>query len=236
MAKRYPEIRLISTPIRSKADAWNTIRKNARSDIIVYSDADIVAERDAIRLLYEDLAINSELQLVGANLVMRIEGSKGLMKLINPVLAKSPPKAILNGRLYAIRRSVVEEIPLNVINEDEWLSLKVLTSGDQRFKTNADAKAHYTPPLTLTDYIKYRLRCDVGDYQIKMEYPELDRSHSSTFKGRGRFLIDLPLNEKMVLPLLACIYFYCKFASGIAYKRESITHEYEVIKSTKRVL
>lgn len=236
MAKKHPEIRLITTPIIGKAYKWNMVKEKARSDIVVYCDADIVIEKSAVRLLYEDLMMRPELQLVGANIIMRIEGSKGLMRLINPILAKSPPKATLNGRLYAIRRDAIEDIPSDIINEDEWLSLKILTSGEQRFGVDSESKAYYTPPLTLTDHIQYKLRCYVGTCQIKREYPELNHSYTSTFRGRGNFLKNLSFHEKMVLPLLAGIYFYCKALSWVAYETKRITHEFDIVKSTKKVL
>lgn len=227
LAAQRSEIKLITTDYDTKPLAWNLIKKAANPDtnIFVFCDADVVLDKDAVSHLYQTLQEDSKVQLVGAHLIMITEGRQDIwMKLINPVLAKASPKGTLNGRLYAIRKSATEaigDLPFWLINEDEYLSLKIQQQfGPDAFQVNMQAKGYYTPPLTFSDYFNYRFRCEVGHVQIKKDFKSQDfdfRSYS-TFRGRGNYLKNLSLREKMVLPVLGVINFWCKLAAGSAYE------------------
>jgi len=239
LAQQHQEIKLVTTDIQGKAYAWNLLIKAAQqtSDAFVFCDADVVLGQSAINALYVGLKGDDKVKLAGARLIMVIEGSRGLMKVINPVLGKAPPKGTLNGRLYALRKDAVDavgNIPPWTINEDEYLSLKIQQLfGQEAFKVNMRARAYYTPPLTLSDYCRYRFRCEVGHVQLK-KTERFDFKPYSTFRGRGSYLWNLSLREKTVLPVLAAINFWCKVAAGDAYEWGDVKG-IEVIESTKKV-
>lgn len=239
LAQQHQEVRLVTTDIHGKAHGWNLLREAAQStsDTFIFCDADVVLDPYAINALNVALKTDSKIKLVGAHLIMVTEGSRGLMKIINPVLGKAPPKGTLNGRLYALRKEAIDavgNIPPWTINEDEYLSLKIQQLfGQDAFKVNMQARAYYTPPLTLQDYFQYRFRCEVGHAQLK-KTEKFDFKPYSTFRGRGSYLRNLSLREKMVLPVLAAINFWCKVAAGDAYEWGDVKR-IEAIESTKKV-
>lgn len=239
LAQQHQEIRLVTTDIQGKAYGWNLLTKAAQptSTTFVFCDADVVLDQYAISALNTGLKTDNKVKLAGAHLIMVTKDSHGLMKIINPVLGKAPPKGTLNGRLYALRRDAADavgNIPPWTINEDEYLSLKIQQLfGPDAFRVNMQARAYYTPPLTLWDYFQYRFRCEVGHAQLR-KTEEFDFKPYSTFRGRGNYLRNLSLGEKMVLPILGAIHFWCKVAAGDAYEWGDVKG-IEAIKSTKKV-
>lgn len=209
----HPEIRLLRTDLPGKPIAWNSIVKAANdSDIFVFCDADIELKNDTLQHLYKSLKKDSQLKLVGAHLVMITDGSQGIMRVINPILANTPPKGTLNGRLYGITNDAIQTVgvmPPWIINEDEYLALHTLDKyGKQSYQINLNAKANYAGPLTLKDWVGYRSRTAAGHRQLKRLYPHLDFKPYGTLYGRRDYIRNLPLQQKMVLPLMAVMAFY----------------------------
>lgn len=209
----HPEIRLLRTDLHGKPIAWNSIvRAASDSDIFVFCDADIELKTNALLLLHRSLKEDPRLKLVGAHLIMNTDGSQGIMRVINPILANAPPKGTLNGRLYAITKDATQtedSMPFWVINEDEYLTYFIRqTFGQQAYQINADAQAEYTGPLTLKDWVNYRIRTAAGHRQLKRLYPHLDFKPYGTLYGRRDYIRNLPLQQKMVLPLMAVMAFY----------------------------
>ncbi len=175
VAKHY-DVRLLSIQERGKPVAWNTLRRKALHEYLVFMDGDVQVAPDAFQVMYDTLLDKPTLAAVTAVNVPIFPSNRTSLD----TFTVAPPGELgcLSGRLYMIRAGALQEamntfsfseMPANVINEDYWVTCLL---GNGRWTTAYNATVFFTPP-TWNDYCRVETRIFRGRLQMHREYPEL---------------------------------------------------------------
>jgi hypothetical protein len=134
------------------------------------------------------------------------------------------------GRLYASAPALPEAMPETVLHEDAYLSVRL---GRARFAKEPDALVYLRPPTTWSEYLRQRIRNEVGKLQLTHEFPDLHRQHGfGTYPWR-RFVREIAPRE---YPLVALSMAARAFARMRALRqiRHGFHRGWAVLPSTKR--
>jgi hypothetical protein len=222
-------LRLLRLAPRSKVAAWNAIRAEARGAIIVFADADVRVAPDAVGRLVHRLADAPELAAVAGREAAILTPDDGLVAR----LAALPYRfdfANVSGRLYAIRTGALEALPAHVLHEDAYLTVRL---GRHRFVKQSDAIVYLRPPTTWHDYLRQRVRNEVGKLQLTREFADLHAQHGFGRYPWGAFLRGIRARE---LPLVALSLATRVYARARARRevRAGFPTGWSVLPSTKR--
>lgn len=171
----HPDIRSLHRPERGgKSAALNRAVGEAAKEILVFSDANTVLNREALRRIahhYQDPIIGGVagekkvLPAAGSDEVGQAEGLywkyESYLKKIDASFYSVVGAA---GELFSFRRSLFEPIPSNVILDDFVSSLKVAQRG-YRVAYEPEAYAMELPSLSLGDERKRKVRIAAGGFQ-----------------------------------------------------------------------
>jgi biofilm PGA synthesis N-glycosyltransferase PgaC len=171
----HPDVRSLHRPERKgKSAALNRASGEAGGDVLVFSDANTILNREALRkiaLHYQDPAIGG---VAGEKKVLTASGSdeigqaEGLYWKYESFLKKVDASfySVVGaaGELYSFRRSLFEPIPSSAILDDFVSSLKVAQNG-YRIAYEPGAYAMELPSLSLGDERKRKVRIAAGGFQ-----------------------------------------------------------------------
>jgi cellulose synthase/poly-beta-1,6-N-acetylglucosamine synthase-like glycosyltransferase len=176
-ARRHglPNLRVFDFPERGgKASVLNRLAQAAQGEILAFSDANTMFDPQAMRLLvdgFEDAkvgCVSGRLRLVSPNanpggrgegLYWRYETAiKRLESRLGAVIGA-------NGAIYAIRRELFVAIPGGTINDDFFLSAKVLEQG-WRSIYRPEAEASEQTATSLAGEYRRHLRDAAGHFQV----------------------------------------------------------------------
>jgi hypothetical protein len=121
-------------------------------------------------------------------------------------------------------------MPASVLHEDAYLTVRL---GRERFAKEPEALVYLRPPTTWREYLRQRVRNEVGKLQLTHEFPELHRAHGFGRYPWRRFVRDISPRE---YPLVAL----SMMARAVARMRalRQIKHGFRrgwaVLPSTKR--
>jgi GT2 family glycosyltransferase len=158
-ALRMPNVRVLDLPRVGKADALRAAVGTADSDILVFSDANSVFARDALRQLvrpFDDPGVGgvagNQVYVQGTGQDAIVVGEQSYWNFDRTMkTAQSRAGHVIQttGALYAIRRPLFRPIPAGV-NDDFYLSLAVIDSGYRLvFEPAAVAYESVAPSRTL---------------------------------------------------------------------------------------
>jgi cellulose synthase/poly-beta-1,6-N-acetylglucosamine synthase-like glycosyltransferase len=167
-------IRLLHHEIRRGVSAaWNEIFREARGEIIVLYDADIIIDADATAHLIESMkgniglcASNPKPLLLKTSIVTR--ASRFVAHWLGSVRNERLSQYTVMGRALSISSKAAKRIviPENVIALDLYLQCKVLEQGfGVLYKENA--VVYFKPPDNMLDLCSQILRATNGHKQIK---------------------------------------------------------------------
>lgn len=170
---------LFSPERRGKSHALNRGVQEATGDILVLSDANAYYLPDAITNLVRHYADEKVAGVSGKKTVRESESqiaeSEGLYWRFESTLKKLETKTGSTvgvvGEMNSLRRSLYEAIPENIINDDAFLALRILSQG-YRVVYEPEAISWETSAATTADEIKRRQRINAGRYQ-QMFLPQL---------------------------------------------------------------
>ncbi len=189
-------LRLLRLPAQSKVAAWNALRAAARAPIIVFADADVRVAPGALGALVRRLDASPTLAIVAGREVARLEPGDGLV-----ARAAALPYRFdfgnVPGRLYALRVAAMPEAMPPVVAEDGYLTVRF---GRRRFVKDPQAVVYLRPPTTWRDYLRQRVRHELGKLQLQRDFEELYRRHGFGHSPRREFLRAIALRE---YPLVA---------------------------------
>ncbi len=169
-----PRIRLLESE-HGKPYAWNRLFEEARHDYLIFLDGDVVARKDALRQVYDDL--EKGLVLSGGIAIPNLSKVGLLTKLIWYPRMPANSDCVI-GALYGVERRRLREkmrekgyvhMPVNLVGDDQWLALVV---GKDSWKLNPQAAVFYTPP-DIVDLYRYIRRVEMISYQLAREHPHL---------------------------------------------------------------
>ncbi len=222
-------VRVLRIAEQSKVAAWNAIRAAARAPIIVFTDADVRLDADAIPRLLARLTASPELAAVAGREVASLGTGDGLVAR----LAALPYRfdfANVPGRLYALRTAALPDaMPPHVLHEDAYLSVRL---GRRRFVKVDDAIVYLRPPTTWREYVGQRVRNELGKLQLAAEFPDLLRVHGFGVTPWRAFLRGIALREYPLVALSLATRAYARLAAR-RRSRAGFGHGWDALPTTK---
>jgi len=161
-----------SPPRRGKMAAINRAIPLASGEIIVFSDANNMYSPNAIRELTAPFSDTSVGAVTGAKSIQRGDGalgeSEGAYWKYESFIKKQETRLSTSigapGEILAIRRSLYEAPPDNIINDDFYLAMRLIRRG-YRIIYNPQARSIERVSLSAQDEVTRRARIVAGRYQ-----------------------------------------------------------------------
>lgn len=223
-------VRLLRLAVRSKTAAWNAIRDAARAAIIVFADADVRVVPAAIPLLVRRLEASPELAIAAGREEPVVTPADGIVARV-AALPHRFDFGNVPGRLYALRTAALPEpMPASVLHEDAYLSVRL---GRARFAKEPAAIVRLRPPGTWDEYLRQRIRNEVGKLQLTHEFPELHAAHGFGVYDWRRFVREIAPREYPLVALSLIARVYAR-ARALRQIRHGFHRGWAVLPSTKR--
>ena len=173
---RYSRIKLLHQPQRGgKSAALNRAVKAAKNEVLIFSDANTLLNKKAVRIMaahYADPIVGGvsgeKKVLVPTYSADEVVNSEGLYWKYESTLKKidSDFWSVVGaaGELFSVRRELYEPLPHHVILDDFLLSMKVALKG---FRIIYEPKAFATelPSFSVADEHKRKVRIAAGGFQ-----------------------------------------------------------------------
>ncbi|MGE0684176.1 MAG: glycosyltransferase family 2 protein [Candidatus Binatia bacterium] len=173
---RIPCCSVILTERRGKPPAWNLLWRRAAGEIVLFCDADVRIDQEAVWFLYSRLQQESHLVLVAAREAPVLEEGGTMWSRMGAIPYRFD-FGNAGGRLLMLRKGVLPNgMPEDLLLEDAWLTVAV---GKDRVAKEWRSVVYFLPPATGRDYFAERVRTEGGKLQIR-------RAH-------GNFLKDGPV-------------------------------------------
>jgi cellulose synthase/poly-beta-1,6-N-acetylglucosamine synthase-like glycosyltransferase len=181
-AAKHPQIRFTDFERQGKANILNRLVPQAKSDILIFTDANVLFSEDLIFQLTKHFK-NPEIGQVGANIVNRGIRSDGIsfqekayiqretfIKYQEGIIWGCSMGAF--GACYALRKNLFRTIPQNFLMEDFFISMNVL---EKNFKalTELDALAYEDVSNEISEEFKRKVRISAGNFQNLSVYKHL---------------------------------------------------------------
>lgn len=186
---------------RGKVEAINHAMERARGEVVVFSDANNFYEAETLRRLVAPFIDPGVGATTGAKTVRRdgtIGSSEGLywkyesfIKRMETRLGSCIGAA---GEVFAVRRSLIEPIPAEVINDDFYLAMRVVCRG-HRVVYVPEARSWESASPGLAEERIRRARIVAGRFQVF-------GMASRMFPWRRPVLLWQLLSHKLARPLI----------------------------------
>jgi cellulose synthase/poly-beta-1,6-N-acetylglucosamine synthase-like glycosyltransferase len=176
LVSQYPALRNLHQPERKgKSAALNRAVSKATGDILIFSDANTILNKEAVRYIashYQDPWVGG---VAGEKKVLaspdgagQVGDSEGLYWKYESALKKLDSRfySVVGaaGELFSLRHALYEPISENVILDDFVCSLKVAQKG-YRVLYEPNAYAMELPSFSITDERKRKIRIAAGGFQ-----------------------------------------------------------------------
>ena len=170
-SRRYPVVRHVADPGQGKPMALNCGLAAAQGEIVVLSDGDVVIGEDALRPL---LAPFADAWSVGATTGRPVSASPRdtMLGYWSHLLTDSAHRVRLkrdragqfllcSGYLFAFRRALIGDIPIDALAEDAVISHEIAEAGYRiRYAPEAQVSVRY--PTTYRDWLRQKVRSAGG--------------------------------------------------------------------------
>jgi len=171
----YPGMRLFSLKQRmGKGNVLNMLRNHANNELFVYTDAKVILKSDTIFELIKHFKENT-IGLVGGKLLNAVYKPSGISIQENAFMSREflmkHQEGLIwgsmvgaYGALYAIRRSLVSEIPVSFIADDFYITMKVF-EGKEKVIMNPQAIGYLNVPNEIKEEFRRKVRIAKGNFQ-----------------------------------------------------------------------
>lgn len=169
-----PNLKILDLKRGGKVNALNAMFKQAKGEILVFSDANTIYESQAIKKLVCHFA-DGRIGCISGQLRYKIDDDSGhgaksestYWMYENWVKTQESKRGRLsgaNGAIYAIRKSIIEQIKPGIINDDFYVATYILQAGwDVILESNA--VAYEDPNNDFKSQFKRHIRDGAGHYQ-----------------------------------------------------------------------
>lgn len=171
-ANLNPSIKLFHKPEREgKLKAIQRIVNEAKGEILIFSDANAIYNREAIKHLVQPFQFEKVGCVAGEKRVISKDGqieAEGLYWKYESFLKKldSEIYSIVGaaGEIFAIRKELYEKLPEDIINEDFVLTVNIAAKG-YRVVYEPKSFAIEAPSKSIFEEFKRRVRISTGGIQ-----------------------------------------------------------------------
>lgn len=179
---RSPRIRFFRFVANlGKPHVLNMLAQEARSPILVFTDARQELDRGSIRALVENFhdpeigGVSGELHFVKNSKVAMSRGMNAYWnyeKFLRKCESAVASALGATGALYAVRRRLYRPIPWDMLVDDMYLPLSIVAKG-YRVIFDSWAKVFDEPSKAGGQELKRKVRTLAGNFQIFQIFPEL---------------------------------------------------------------
>lgn len=173
-------INIYKEPNKGKAFALRKLDRMINNDIIIFTDADSKAIKNAISILYERLHnASSKILIASGNSVdpryiNKRQKSSNLIESLNRIFWQRTGRKIINGQLFAARKGVISTyLPENVISEDTYLSVLLMN----RFINVYNAQIITGSAQSIYEIIRYRKNFETAYRQIRRSFIQNEKTN-----------------------------------------------------------
>ncbi|GBF33834.1 glycosyl transferase group 2 family protein [Desulfocucumis palustris] len=210
-----PNLKVFELPRGGKVHALNALIRAAKGDILVFSDANTMYDRQAIRMLvrrFGDPAIG----LVSGQLRYKVDETSGqgaksegvYWKYENWVKMHESKLGRLsgaNGAIYALRKGIVPEIRTGIVNDDFYTATYTMQAGWDVIM-EAEAVAYEVPNDDMGSQFKRHVRDGAGHYQAMTVFWKM------LFARKGSFTYVSHRVVRWLVPFLLIAAFFSNLA------------------------
>ena len=155
---------------RGKPRAMNALWRWARGGLLLFCDADVRVDPDALARLYAQIQNDAQVRLVAAREVPVLDTKASVWSRMG-ALPYRFNFGNAGGRLFVIRRDALRApLPEDLLLEDAWLTVAV---GKQHVRKNLQARVFFVLPQTWGDYFAERVRAEGGKIQLRRHHADL---------------------------------------------------------------
>ncbi len=181
--KRYESISIFHQPERrGKIHAMNRGMKLISTPIVVFTDANTMLNKNAIREIVKHFADASVGCVAGEKRIKSfitekaVEAGEGLYwqyeSLVKKLESYSGSAVCAAGELFALRTDLYEEVDTDTILDDFVISLQIASKG-YKIKYEPDAYGTETASVSVKEELKRKIRIACGGWQTLFKMPHL---------------------------------------------------------------
>ncbi len=176
-AKKY-KIKTIKDSGKGKPSALNNTIPKTKGEIIILSDGDVFTSENSIKELTKHFK-NKKIGAVSAK-VIPTNSKNSLFGFWAYILSqgfhslrlnqsKNNKNIICSGYCYAIKKELFQKIPEEILADDAFISLKIISQGFKTiYEPNAEVYVKY--PTNLPDWIRQKKRTASRLYQLNQYF------------------------------------------------------------------
>lgn len=225
-----PRCTILLTTKKGKPPAWNLLWRWTIGEVVLFSDADVRIDPEAVFFLYARLRQDAALCLVAAREVPVLKGGGTLWSRMGAIPYRFN-FGNAGGRLLLIRKGVLQDgIPEDLLLEDAWLTVAV---GRNRVAKEPQAQVFFLLPATGYDYFAERVRTEGGKLQIRRTYRELLAAGPIARYRWTQFWRQIALKEYPLVMLALALRGLARMWARVALTRKNFYSLYRPFSSTK---
>lgn len=171
-----------------KASAVNKILSKAQGQFIFLVPADVAPEASTLPLMIGRICENPRIGVVGGSPVP-INVERGFCGYLSHLMWRLHNNTLhylndlnlnnhASGEFMVLRRGIVDEIPVSVVNDDAYIAVSAASKGFL-VKYCAKAKVYIKAPACIADYICQRRRVIYGHLRVR----ELTKHYPKTIEN-----------------------------------------------------
>jgi cellulose synthase/poly-beta-1,6-N-acetylglucosamine synthase-like glycosyltransferase len=241
--EKYDQIKLIRDPCKGKPTALNLIFKEAKGEILVLTDGDVILGENSINFLTKHFK-NPKIGAVCGKVIYQIdknnlfyEWAKLSEKLYDKIRKQQDKDNKLwhpSGNLYAIRNYLIKKIPPNTLSDDAVVGVLIKSKG-YLIKYEPNAKVYVKFPSNIKDFIQQKSRTRAGFLQLRKWFSFKEKKISDEILNGFKLLIETYNIKKINKFLLIGLIFFISWlrAYWIIYSKQSLKKVWKRIETTK---
>lgn len=181
LSQKYKWLKFFSYKQRGgKAGVLNKLIKEAKNEIIVFTDANTIFDKNVLKNLVKYFD-NNDIGGVCGKLILKSEDSDdneesrywSYETMIKQVEGDLGISIAANGGIFAIRKELYTQIPTEkAVTDDLFLSLKVLSKG-YKFAYASDARAYENTANSLNEEMQRKIRFSATNFQTLLACKDL---------------------------------------------------------------
>lgn len=224
---------IINKERNGKAKAFNLIKKKAKSDILIQTDADVFLEEGSIKKLLKHFS-DSKIGGVSGNPIPVIPKDNVFYdwtimsyRRSGELRKKESEQGIfwhMSGYLCAYRNDLISELPQVKGAVDAWMG-KIIKDKGYVLAYEPEAKVFVKAPLNISDFIKQKARVRAGYYFLKKQAGKAPRTITKEIFWFPRELLKVPVYRWHKFFFSGFVYLYSWIKGGYMAKTNKSLHQ-----------